>query len=120
MFLQTREHGCLLLRGMTPAAVTDSPLNDLYDLAEVKAVLRRGSPCAPAALMLASRWLAHYEAAVAAAVGVGHRVPRCGPTPALAPPEPCSLERAWRELAVRLGKPRLGGDPGGVAEFGPD
>ena len=105
MFLQASEHGCLLLRGMTPAAVTDSQLNDLYDLAEVKAVLRRGSPCPPAALMLASQWFAHYEAAVVAAAGVGHRVPRPGPRPTLAPPEASSLEPEWRKLAVRLGKP---------------
>jgi hypothetical protein len=120
MFFPAPEHGCLLLRGMTPAAVTDSRLDDLYDLAEVKAVLRRGSPCPPATLMLASHWYAHYEAAVAAAAGVGHRVPRPGPTPALAPVEPCSLERAWRALAVCLGKPDGGGGPGNVAELGPD
>ncbi|HYZ57742.1 MAG TPA: hypothetical protein VE733_30160 [Streptosporangiaceae bacterium] len=105
MFLQTPEHGCLLLRGMTPAAATDSQLDDLYDLAEVLAVLRRGGPCPPAALMRASHWFADYETAVAATAGAGHRVPRPGSRPALAPPEPCSLERAWRELAVRLGNP---------------
>jgi hypothetical protein len=54
--------------------------------------------------MRASHWFAHYETAVAATAGVGHRVPRPGSTATLAPPEPCSLERAWRELAVRLGK----------------
>ena len=104
MFLQAPDHGCLLLRGMTPAAVTGSQLDDLYDLAEVKAVLHRGSPCPPAALVRASQWFADYEAAVAAAAGVGHRVPRPGSRPSLAPPEPCSLERDWRELALLLGK----------------
>jgi hypothetical protein len=104
MFLQTAEHGCLLLRGMTPAAVTGRQVDDLYDLAEVLAVLRRGRPCAPAALVRASHWFARYETAVAATAGVGHRVPRPGSSPSLAPPGPCSLERAWRELAVRLGK----------------
>ena len=68
-------------------------------------VLRRGGPCPPAALMRASHWFADYETAVAATAGAGHRVPRPGSRPALAPPEPCSLERAWRELAVRLGNP---------------
>lgn len=104
MFLQTPGHGCLLLRGMTPASVTGSQLDDLYDPAEVKAALRRGRPCPAAALTRASHWFADYETAVAEAVGVGHRVPRPGPVPSLAPPEPCSLERDWRELAVRLGK----------------
>lgn len=104
MFLQASGHGCLLLRGMTPAAVTGSQLADLYDLAEVKAVLHRGRPCPPAALVRASRWFADYETAVAATAGVGHRVPRPGPIPSLAPPQPCSLERDWRELAARLGK----------------
>ena len=105
MFLQTSDHGCLLLRGRTPAAVAGSRLDDLYDPAEVLAVLHRGGPCSPAALMRASHWFADYETAVAAAAGVGHRVPRPGPVPSLAPPEPCSLERNWRELAVRLAKP---------------
>ena len=104
MFLQTPERGCLLLRGRTPAAVPGSRLDDLYDLDEVRAVLRRGGPCPPAALVRASHWFACYEAAVAAAAGVGHRVPRPGSSPSLAPPEPCSLERDWRELAVLLGK----------------
>lgn len=104
MFLQTPDHGCLLLRGMTPAAVTGSQLDDLYDLAEVKAVPHRDRPCPPAALTRASHWFADYETAVAATAGVGHRVPRPGSMPLLAPPEPCSLERDWRELAVLLGK----------------
>lgn len=105
MFLQNPEHGCLLLRGMTPTAVTGSQLDDLYDLAEVKAVPHRGRPCPSAALLRASHWFAHYETAVEATAGVGHRVPVPGSMPSLAPPEPCSLEREWRELAVRLGKP---------------
>ena len=104
MFLQAPDHCCLLLRGTTPAAVTGSQLDDLYDLAEVRAVPHRGRPCPPAALARASHWFADYETAVAAAAGVGHRVPRPGSTPSLAPQEPCSLERDWRELAVLLGK----------------
>ena len=104
MLLRTPEHGCLLLRGMTPAAVAGSGLDDLYDLDEVRAALRRGRPCPPAALMRASYWFACYEEAVAAAVGVGHRVPRPGSMPSLAPPQPCSLEQEWRKLAVLLGK----------------
>lgn len=105
IFLQTPQHRCLLLRGMTPAEATDSQLDDLYDLADVLAVLHRGRPCPTAALMRASHWFADYETAVAATAGVGHRVPRPGPRPTLAPPEPCSLEQAWRELAARLGNP---------------
>jgi hypothetical protein len=105
MFLQAAEHACLLLRGLPSATVTGSRLDDLYDVAEVRVVLDQGRPCPPAGLAQASLWLARYEEAVSAAVGVGHRVPRPGAeaTPALAPPEPCSLEREWSELAVRLG-----------------
>ncbi|MFI1023307.1 hypothetical protein [Streptomyces olivaceus] len=104
MFLQASDHGCLLLRGTTPAAVAGSEVEDLYDLAQVQAAPHQGGACPAEALIRASHWFADYEAAVTAAAGVGHRVPRPGPVPALAPPEPCSLERDWRALAVRLGK----------------
>ncbi|MEU4147467.1 hypothetical protein [Streptomyces parvulus] len=106
MFLQTSDHGSLFLRGMPPAAVPGSELESLYDLAQVQAAWRWGSACPTEALIRASHWFADYEAAVAAAAGVGHRVPRPGPVPSLAPPEPCSLEEHWRALAVRLGESR--------------
>jgi hypothetical protein len=102
IFLQALGHGCLLVRGRPPAAATGDQVNDLYDLAEVAAVQRRGEPCPPEGLALASHWFARYEAAVAATAGVGHRAPHPGSTPMLAPPRPCSLEREWRELAARL------------------
>jgi hypothetical protein len=104
MFLQASGHGCLLLRGMAPTAVAGDQVDGLYDLAEVADVSRRGRSSPPSALIRAGRWFAHYEAEVAATAGVGHRMPRPGSTPALAPPEPCSLEREWREVAARLGR----------------
>jgi hypothetical protein len=105
LFLADQQDGCLLLRGKAPSAVTGDQLTDLYDLAEVAAVLDRGRPCPPETLARAGHWFARYEAAVASSAGVGHRVPRPGTTALLAPSEPCSLEREWRELAARLRQP---------------
>ncbi len=55
------------------------------------------------------RWLASYEERVTTTVGLGHRVPRPGSSPRLAPPEPWSLASAWHELAELIG--RSGGIP---------
>ena len=101
LLLQGPGRGCLLLRGREPAAVTRGQLDGLYDLDGVSAAQRQGSGCPPRTLARACRWFARYEAAVAATAGVAHRVPRPGSAPLLAPAEPCSLEREWRELAVR-------------------
>jgi hypothetical protein len=95
-------HGCLLLRSRTPAAATGDQLNDIYDLDDVAAVHRRGKPCPPEALARACDWFVRYEGAVEATADVRHRVPRPGSAPKLAPTEPCSLEKEWRALAVRL------------------
>jgi len=102
MYLHDPGHGCLLLRSRTPAAATGDQLNDIYDLDDVAAVQRRGRPCPPGALARACDWFARYEGAVEATAGVRHRVPRPGSAPEFAPAEPCSLEKEWRALAVRL------------------
>jgi len=102
LLLQGRGPGCLLLRGRAPAAVPGGQLEGLYDLDGVAAAQRRGAACLPGALARACGWFARYEAAVSASAGIGHRVPRPGSAPLLAPAEPCSLERAWLELAARL------------------
>jgi hypothetical protein len=105
LFLQAAEHGCLLVRGRVPAAVRGDRLAGVYELSEVEAVQRTGGTCPPGALARACDWFARYEADVTASAGVGHRRPRPGSAPALAPPEPCSLEPRWRALAARLSRP---------------
>jgi hypothetical protein len=107
LFLQGAEAGCLLVRGRTPATVSGNRLADVYDLSDVEAAQRTGGTCTPAALARASQWFARYEAEVTAIAGVGHRRPRPGSAPALAPPEPCSLEPEWHALAERLSGDRL-------------
>jgi hypothetical protein len=82
--------------------VADDQVDGLYDLVEVADASRRGGSCPPGALIRAGHWFARYEAEVTATAVVGHRTPRPGSTLALAPPEPCSLEREWREVAARL------------------
>lgn len=93
---------CLLVRGHEPAHVPDLDPECLYDPQEVIAELRHGRACPPEVLAHACRWFADYERAVDTTAGVGHRVPRPGSRPSLAPEEPCSLEPAWSELATTI------------------
>lgn len=100
LLLRDETRSMLLVRGLAPARITDDALTDAFDLDDVFAAWSRSEPCPQPWLTSACRWLADYEAAIAAAVGVSHRVPSAGTAPALAPPRPCSLEQRWLELAA--------------------
>lgn len=104
LYLGSAGHRCVLIRGWRPAAVGDERPHDLYDPAEVYAMAHRGGSCPPEALGMVSRWFAHYERSVLRTAGVGHRVPRRGTHPSLAPRRPCSLAQPWDELADLVGE----------------
>jgi len=100
LFLGDDDGGCLLIRGHAPAVAEDPRPPDAFAVSEIVAILRCSRACPPARLSRAATWLAGYEAEVERCVGVAHRVPVPGVRSRLAPPEPCSLARAWRELAA--------------------
>ena len=102
IFFGTDQLDYLLVRGHSPAVVVGIDVGLLYDPAEVFAAAACGSSCPPAAMQAACQWFAEYEESVRRIAGVAHRVPRPGSRPALAPAEPCSLERAWRELGAEI------------------
>lgn len=103
VFFGTPQRDCLLLRGRSPVVVAGVDPDTVYDPTQLTAAAVHGRPCPPDGLQAACDWFAGYEQDVAAVAGVAHRVPRPGPRPTLAPPEPCALDRAWRELAARIG-----------------
>lgn len=102
LFLGTADHDCLLIRGFTPVIVPGVDPEPLFAPAEVQTAAEGRQPAPLAALADAARWFAAYEASVSGTVGVGHRTPKPGTRPALAPERPCSLESEWSDICRRL------------------
>ncbi|MFE6647390.1 hypothetical protein ACFVJS_12560 [Nocardioides sp. NPDC057772] len=101
LLLRVPQHDCLLLRGCEPVLV-GSEVAAMHNPVDVGAA-RAHSTRAPAqAIKTSATWFASYEASIADIAGVRHRDAPPRIRPALAPPEPCSLERAWRQLACTL------------------
>jgi hypothetical protein len=102
ILFSAEELDSLLVRGQPLAVVAGIHCGSLHNSTELVAASVQGRPCPPTALGAACQWFAEYEESVRAIAGVAHRVPRPGSRPSLAPPEPCSLDRAWRELDAEI------------------
>lgn len=100
VFLQRSTTKVMLTRGGPPSTVHTPGPPDIYQPPPAGA----GEPCSPAMLTDACAWLASYEDHVTSTAGLAHRVPRPGPAPKLAPPEPWSLAAAWHELGTNIAR----------------
>lgn len=103
LMIRTPEHDCLLLRGCEPALVGPE-VAAMYNPVSVGATRDKSSPAPPQTISAAAGWFAAYEARIVEVAGVEHRGAMPSSRPALAPPEPCSLELAWQELAIGSGR----------------
>lgn len=98
IYLELEGAGLLLTRGDNAGTyAVDSPPDGHEPPTRVPR-----QACDARALAGACGWFAAYEERVTMAAGVGHRVPRPGSRPSLAPPEPWSLSAAWQELGNRI------------------